>query len=466
MAFRSHMEAALAEARAAGARGEVPVGAVVVAPAGEVVAAAGNRTRELADPTAHAEMLALARGLRRRGVRAAAGPRALGDAGALPDVRGRHRLRPHRHALHRRARPQVRRASCTAPASTPTRRRTTPPRSSRGLRGGERGAPARLLRRPARELIGAALATRRRGGILRAMSLPPGFLDELRQRITLGRVVGRKVAWDLKKSNQAKGDLWAPCPFHQEKTASFHVDDRKGFYYCFGCHAKGDAVSLRPRDRERRLHRGGRDPGPRGRDADARAGPPAPPSGPRAATRLAEVMEMAVRTTASRSPARTAAEARAYLDRRGLGRAASERFELGWAGEDRHGLSRALMEKGVTADLLLEAGLTGEGQGGAYDRFWGRIIFPIRDARGRAIAFGGRSLDPDARAKYLNSPQTPLFDKGRTPVQPRPRPRGGRQGRAAPGGRGLHGRDRARRGGLRRGGRAARHRGHRGPARG
>jgi DNA primase len=76
------------------------------------------------------------------------------------------------------------------------------------------------------------------------MSLPPGFLDELRQRVTLGRVAGRKVTWDLKKSNQARGDLWAPCPFHQEKTASFHVDDRKGFYYCFGCHAKGDAISF------------------------------------------------------------------------------------------------------------------------------------------------------------------------------------------------------------------------------
>ena len=76
------------------------------------------------------------------------------------------------------------------------------------------------------------------------MSLPPGFLDELRDRLSIGQVVGRKVMWDTRKSNQGKGDLWAPCPFHQEKTASFHVDDRKGFYYCFGCHAKGDAISF------------------------------------------------------------------------------------------------------------------------------------------------------------------------------------------------------------------------------
>ena len=76
------------------------------------------------------------------------------------------------------------------------------------------------------------------------MSLPPGFLDELRNRVSLSSVVGRKVTWDMRKSNMGKGDMWAPCPFHQEKSASFHVDDRKGFYYCYGCHAKGDAVTF------------------------------------------------------------------------------------------------------------------------------------------------------------------------------------------------------------------------------
>ena len=76
------------------------------------------------------------------------------------------------------------------------------------------------------------------------MALPPGFIDELRTRVTLSDVAGRKVIWDQRKSNPAKGDFWAPCPFHQEKTPSFHVDDRKGFYYCFGCHAKGDAIGF------------------------------------------------------------------------------------------------------------------------------------------------------------------------------------------------------------------------------
>lgn len=244
------------------------------------------------------------------------------------------------------------------------------------------------------------------------MSLPPGFLEELRNQLPLARVVGRKVMWDQKKSNQAKGDWWAPCPFHQEKSASFHVDDRKGFYYCFGCHAKGDAISFVKETENLSFIEAV--------EVLAReAGMPMPAQDPRAAetasraTRLAEVMEMAVQHYRMQLSTRAAEAARAYLSRRGLSEAAQKRWEIGFAGDDRHGLSRALLAKGATADLLLEAGLTGEGQGGTYDRFWGRIIFPIRDARGRAIALGGRSLDPNARAKYLNSPQTPLFDKGR-----------------------------------------------------
>ena len=83
-----------------------------------------------------------------------------------------------------------------------------------------------------------------RGPDIAAMSITPAFLDELRNRVPVSRIVGKKVTWDLHRSNQAKGDWWAPCPFHGEKTASFHVDDQKGFYYCFGCHAKGDALTF------------------------------------------------------------------------------------------------------------------------------------------------------------------------------------------------------------------------------
>ena len=247
------------------------------------------------------------------------------------------------------------------------------------------------------------------------MSLPTGFLDELRTRLSLGQVIGRRVSWDLRKSNQAKGDFWAPCPFHEEKTASFHVEDRKGFYYCFGCQAKGDAISfLRQIDnlsfmeavevlaREAGMEVPARDP-----EAKARSDRQA---------RLVEVMEAAVKHFRLQLSTRAAADARAYLEGRGLDAAALERFEVGYAPGDRQGILRRLREKGVADDAIVDAGLCARPEGGGepYDRFRDRILFPIRDARGRAIALGGRAMDPNARAKYLNSPETALFDKGRT----------------------------------------------------
>ncbi|WP_444430280.1 DNA primase [Rhodobacter capsulatus] len=246
------------------------------------------------------------------------------------------------------------------------------------------------------------------------MSLPPGFLDELRNRLPLSQVVGRKVIWDPRKSNRAKGDFWAPCPFHTEKSASFHVDDRKGFYYCFGCHAKGDAVSFVKETenvgfveaveilaREAGMVMPARDP-QAAQKADRR-------------TELVRVMEEAVKYFRLQLNTQAGAAARDYLARRRLGASALERFEIGFAPDSRNGLFQALTGKGIAPDLIVDAGLCirpDEG-GTPYDRFRGRIIFPIRDARGRAISLGGRAMDPNARAKYLNGPETELFDKGR-----------------------------------------------------
>lgn len=247
------------------------------------------------------------------------------------------------------------------------------------------------------------------------MSLPPGFLDEVRTRVTLSRIVGRKVTWDQRKSNQAKGDLWAPCPFHQEKSASFHVDDRKGYYYCFGCHAKGDAVSfLRESENMSFME---------AVEVLAReAGLQMPAADPRAAERsdrrseLARVMEAAVGHYRLQLKTAAGAAARAYLDGRKLSEAGRDRFEIGFAPDQRQGLFHALSQKGIAPDLMVDAGLCARPEGGGepYDRFRGRIIYPIRDARGRCIGLGGRAMDPAARAKYLNSPETELFDKGRS----------------------------------------------------
>ena len=247
------------------------------------------------------------------------------------------------------------------------------------------------------------------------MSLPPGFLDELRTRLTLSDVVGRKVMWDTRKSNQARGDYWSPCPFHQEKTASFHVDDRKGFYYCFGCHAKGDAINFVQETENASFMEAVE-------ILAGEAGLPMPARDPKAReqadrrTVLAEAMEAAVRHYRMQLSTQGATRARDYLTGRGLQGKALERFEIGFAPDQRQGLFQALTERGIAAEVVIEAGLCAKpDDGGApYDRFRDRIIFPIRDARGRCIGLGGRAMSPEARAKYLNSPETPLFDKGRS----------------------------------------------------
>ena len=247
------------------------------------------------------------------------------------------------------------------------------------------------------------------------MSLPPGFLDELRSRSSLSQVVGRKVIWDPRKSNQGKGDMWAPCPFHQEKTASFHVDDRKGFYYCFGCHAKGDALSFVQETENVSFMEAV--------EILAReAGMPMPARDPKAQQKadrrseLAGVMDQAVQFFRMQLNTGAAAPARDYLQRRGLDGQTLDRWEIGFAPDAWQALWDHLRGKGVAEDLILGAGLAKPSTKGGkpYDTFRGRIMFPIRDPRGRALAFGGRAMDPNDNAKYLNSPETELFDKGRT----------------------------------------------------
>ena len=246
------------------------------------------------------------------------------------------------------------------------------------------------------------------------MSLPPGFLDDLRSRVTLSSIVGKKVTWDMRKSNMAKGDFWAPCPFHQEKSASFHVDDRKGFYYCFGCHAKGDAVTfvketgnlgfmeaVEALAREAGMQMPARDPQAAQR-ADRR-------------TELAQVMDEAIKFYRLQLKTNAGAAARAYLSqKRRLNEAAWDRWDIGWSPDNAQAVVEVLLAKGISPDLMIASGVVAKSDNGRlYDRFHARIIFPIRDGRGRAVSLGGRSLDPNARAKYLNGPETELFDKGR-----------------------------------------------------
>lgn len=241
------------------------------------------------------------------------------------------------------------------------------------------------------------------------MPLPPGFLEEVRRRTSLTDLVARRVTL-ARRGNQATG----LCPFHREKTPSFHVYESDGHYKCFGCGAYGDAISflretegLEFREAVERLAEAAGLDVPRDRPRDAAA----------EARRLGIGEALAAACEAYRDALRGpgGAAARAYLDSRGVTPGDLSRFALGYAPGDGRWLKTRLCKDGFAEELLIEAGLLGAGVEGrsSYDYFRNRLLFPIADRRGRWIGFGGRVLD-DSKPKYLNTPETELFKKGRT----------------------------------------------------
>ncbi|MCB1439641.1 MAG: DNA primase [Nitratireductor sp.] len=244
------------------------------------------------------------------------------------------------------------------------------------------------------------------------MKFSDSFLDEIRARIPISEVVGSRVSFDRKKTNRAKGDFWACCPFHGEKTPSFHCEDRKGRYHCFGCGVSGDHFRfLTELD-------GLSFPEAVERLAD-QAGLPMPVMDRQEREReeqrktLFDVMELATQFFEQQLQAPAGAKARAYLRDRGLAAPVQREFRVGYAPESRNALKEFLASKGALKDQIEACGLVvhGEGIAVSYDRFRDRIMFPIPDSRDRIIAFGGRALSPDVPAKYLNSPETELFHK-------------------------------------------------------
>ena len=240
------------------------------------------------------------------------------------------------------------------------------------------------------------------------MAITPQWKDELRARITLSSLVQRSV-----KLTRAGREWKGCCPFHEEKTPSFYVNDQKQFYHCFGCGAHGDAISwmvdsqgLQFMDAIKELA------GMAGMEVPA----PDPVMAKKAEARasLIDVTEAAQRFFVEALAGPSGGAAREYLQRRGFSPQIMREFGFGWAPDDRQALPRAL--SGFGEDMLGGAGMRAHNeQGERYDRFRGRVMLPIQDARGRVIAFGGRILDKrDGVAKYLNSPDTDLFDKGRT----------------------------------------------------
>ncbi|RWN92380.1 MAG: DNA primase [Mesorhizobium sp.] len=245
------------------------------------------------------------------------------------------------------------------------------------------------------------------------MRFPPAFLDEIRDRVPISSVIGQRVAWDRKKTNAPRGDYWACCPFHGEKSPSFHCEDKKGRYHCFGCSVSGDHFKfLTELD-------GMSFPEAVEKIADM-AGVPMPVRDAQEERRekerasLTDVMEMATTFFQERLQGPEGAKARAYLRDRGLTPATQQSFRLGFAPDSRNALKEHLAAKGVPKADIEACGLVRHGDDipVSYDWFRDRIMFPIPDSRGKIIAFGGRALQPDALAKYMNSPDTELFHKG------------------------------------------------------
>jgi DNA primase len=242
------------------------------------------------------------------------------------------------------------------------------------------------------------------------MSFPPRFLDEIRSRVACSTVIGRRVR--LIKRNREHAGL---CPFHNEKTPSFTVNDDKGFFHCFGCGAHGDVIGFVmridhlsfPEAVERLAEEAGLElprqtPEQAARDERAKS--------------LGDAMEAAAKWFEAQLRAPAGRAALDYLQRqRGLDDGTIARFRLGYAPDDRQALRRALKAQGFDDNMLIEASLLvlPEGGGEPFSFFRDRVMFAVADRRGRVIAFGGRVMG-DAKPKYINSRDTPLFDKGRS----------------------------------------------------
>lgn len=236
----------------------------------------------------------------------------------------------------------------------------------------------------------------------------PDFLDELKARLRPSDVIGRYVK--LKK----QGNEWAGLsPFTKEKTPSFFVNDQKGFYHCFSSGKHGDIISFLQETQRLTFYEAVE------RLAEE-AGLPLPAESPGEADRaakaqgLAEACGEAAKFFAAMLRRAGGRKAMDYLKGRDVSDQQIDAFQIGYAPSDRAALKDYLINKGFTEETLIEAGLVikPDDGGATYDRFRNRIMFPITGARARVIAFGGRALDSNARAKYLNSPETPLFHKG------------------------------------------------------
>ena len=245
------------------------------------------------------------------------------------------------------------------------------------------------------------------------MSFSSAFLEKIKTSVKISDIVSRHVNWDLKKSNTSKQDFWAPCPFHQEKTASFHVDDTKGFYYCFGCQAKGNIFTFLNEmegvsffDAVKALSEMAGIPLEIEIDKE------------RITTsneeqRLININEIASEFFRKYLFSTKGSIALSYLRDRGLSLEIIKEFQLGFSPSRPDDLTNFLKSQGYNEQFIEKSGLAFKPENKPLvDRFRNRIMFPISDSNNKIVAFGGRSLKTAYGAKYINSSETKIFKKG------------------------------------------------------
>jgi DNA primase len=240
------------------------------------------------------------------------------------------------------------------------------------------------------------------------------FLRQVRDRVSIAEYAGKRMSWNARKTRASAGDYWACCPFHQEKSASFHVLDQKGIFNCFGCGEKGDVFGLAmkleglsfPEAVERLAEYAGvelpKDSHEDRAESDRRK-------------RLMTLMQRAATIYGDALMGREGKAARDYLKGRGFDSELCARFGIGYAPDGYTFLIDKLKTEGFALGELVTAGLARDGEDGrrAIDVFRDRVTFEICDPTGKVIAFGARALAKDAKAKYINSPETPLYSKSR-----------------------------------------------------
>ena len=241
------------------------------------------------------------------------------------------------------------------------------------------------------------------------------FIDKLREKLSIVDIIGKKVNWDYKKTNVRSGTYWACCPFHNEKTASFKVDANKGLYYCFGCHEKGDTITFVMKNENLDFLKSiEKLAGEVGLTLPTTFGKSSQKVRSKSFNSILDVNKLAslyftdcLKNTPSNS-------ATLFLKNRISSSEMSDIFKLGYAPNKNKGLFNFLSNKGYEKDLIIKSGLCNKNDKGEfYDRFRDRIIFPIHNSTYEIVGFGGRALSSSANAKYLNSPETEVFQKGK-----------------------------------------------------